>query len=94
MVAVLEFAFAMKPEVVFLISDASFQWRAGGGNGNIGYDILDETMQRLHKAAGSAVKVHFLGFQPRQNDVAEWKKILRREKGEFRILEQVEKKTP
>lgn len=93
-VAVLELAFAMKPEVVFLISDASFQWRAGGGNGNIGYDILDETMKRLHKAAGSDVKVHFLGFQPRQNDVAEWKKILRREKGEFRILEQVEKKTP
>ncbi len=84
--AVLEEAFRMKPDLIFLISDASFQWRVGGGISNIPYDELKSLMAKLQADLPSPAVIQFVGFQPKSDDVKEWKRMLRRSRGKFQIL--------
>lgn len=85
--AVLEQAFRMKPDVVFLISDASFQWRVDGGIKDIPYDELKKLLKDLQEKMAEPARVQFLGFQPKPIDVKEWKRLVRRSGGKFQILE-------
>lgn len=87
-VGVLERSSAMRPDVVFLISDASFQWRPDGGGGfrNIPYEDLKEAVGKLGESAGKRVPLHFVAFQPKADDAAEWERLVRKTGGEFREL--------
>lgn len=84
--AVLEQAFEMKPDLIFLISDASFQWRVGGGISNIPYDDLKDLLAGLQADLPTPAVIQFIGFQPKSEDVKEWKRLLRRSRGKFQIL--------
>jgi hypothetical protein len=84
---VLEQAFRMKPDVVFLISDASFQWRIDGGIKDIPYDELEKLLKDLQEKMPEPAKIQFLGFQPKPDDVKEWKRLVRRSGGKFQIME-------
>lgn len=84
--AVLEQAFAMRPNVVFLISDASFQWREGGGISDIPYSDIRSLIDKLQKELPDEAPIHLIGFAPDEEDVKEWRRILRRTGGEFREL--------
>lgn len=86
LVGVLERAAAMRPDVVFLISDASFQWRPEGGFKNIPYDKIKEAVEALGDGARGKVPLHFVAFEPKENDVKEWTRIVRGTGGEFREL--------
>ncbi|MFV1994418.1 MAG: hypothetical protein ACC661_03185 [Verrucomicrobiales bacterium] len=83
--SVLEAAFAMKPDVVFLISDGSF-WR-DPGNEKVPYRELGDTLGDLEAAVeGGSVPVHFVGFEMRDDERATLKRIFRRHDGDFREI--------
>ncbi|MEI8293275.1 MAG: hypothetical protein WCG66_04685 [bacterium] len=71
---VLELAAAMKPDVLYVISDGSFQWKPGGNIDNIPWSeikkIIDGPLQEGQKCI-----VNFIAFQPRPEDLAELKRI-------------------
>ena len=87
-VGVLDRAAAMRPDVIFLISDASFQWRPDGGGGfsNVPYDEIGKVVKKLGEGPGGEVPLHFIAFEPKPDDVAEWSRIVKRTGGEFREL--------
>lgn len=87
-VGVLERAAAMRPDVIFLISDASFQWRPeGGGNlSNVPYEVISEAVKSVAEDAIKKVPIHFLAFEPKDGDAEEWTRIIRKTGGEFKEL--------
>ncbi|MEX2580621.1 MAG: vWA domain-containing protein [Verrucomicrobiales bacterium] len=89
-VGVLERGLAMRPEVIFLISDASFQWRPDGGSGysNVPYEEIAAVVGRLKEESGREVPVHFIAFEPKDDDAKKWGRIVRRTGGEFRELKE------
>ncbi len=86
LMTVLEKAFEMRPNLIFLISDASFQWREGGGISDIPYDELRKRIDELGGALQEKAPIHLLGFAPDEDDVKEWRRILRRTGGEISVL--------
>ncbi len=84
--AVLELAFAMQPDLVFLISDASFQWRVGGGISDIPYRDLTNQIRDLQAGLPRPAVIHLIGFQAGDEDRGEWRRIVRRYDGEFREI--------
>ncbi|MEM6278461.1 MAG: hypothetical protein AAF733_03210 [Verrucomicrobiota bacterium] len=88
-VGVLERAIQMRPQVIFLISDASFQWRPqDAGILNIPYDDIEDVVESIEEELGEKVPIHFLAFEPKDEDEREWSKIVRRTGGEFRELKE------
>ncbi len=87
-VGVLERSIAMRPDVIFLISDASFQWRAGegGGLGNIPYEEIKKAVDKLDQGPQGEIPLNFIAFQPKPDDEKEWTRIVRGTGGEFRQL--------
>ena len=89
LVGVLEKAITMRPDLVFLISDASFQWRPGGtGFSNIPYDDIKDVVEKLQDESAGEVPIHFIAFEPKDDDVKEWKRVLRKSGGEFREMKE------
>lgn len=84
--SVLDAAFAMKPDVVFLISDGSF-WR-DPGNEKVPYDDIRDTLEELEKNSElGQVPVHFIGFEMRDDERGDLRRIFRRYDGDFREIE-------
>ncbi|MCB1232490.1 MAG: VWA domain-containing protein [Verrucomicrobiae bacterium] len=89
-VGVLERTIQMGPEVIFLISDASFQWRPDGGNSypDVPYDEIKKVVDKLEKESMREVPINFIAFEPKDDDVKEWRRIIRKTGGEFREMKQ------
>lgn len=87
-VGVLERAAAMRPDVIFLISDASFQWRPDGGVGvrDVPYDEIKKAVDQIGAGPNGEVPLHFVAFEPKPDDVKEWSRLIRGTGGEFREL--------
>jgi hypothetical protein len=77
---VLELAAQMKPDVIYVISDGSFQWKPTGTIDNIPWNdikkILDESLQEGQKCV-----VNFIAFQPKDDDLKELKRLSSRSGG-------------
>ncbi len=86
LVGVLEKAFSMQPDVIWLISDGSFQWRPDGGLVNVPYPELKRDLETFQGAAGSQVPIHFIGFEMKSEDESEWKRIVRRYGGKLKEI--------
>lgn len=89
LVGVLDLAAKMQPDVVFLISDASFQWKPEGGKKNWGENIPWKEIQKcadgaLQAAAGC--KIHFIGFEMKPEDKREMGSIVRKSGGNLREI--------
>jgi hypothetical protein len=71
---VLELAAQMKPDVLYVISDGSFQWKPTGAIDNIPWNdikkILDGSLQEGQKCV-----VNFIAFQPKDDDLKELKRL-------------------
>ena len=71
---VLELAAQMKPDVLYVISDGSFQWKPTGNIDNIPWNdikkILDGSLQE-----GQKCTVNFIAFQPKDDDLKELKRL-------------------
>jgi hypothetical protein len=79
-IGVLELAAQMKPDVLYVISDGSFQWKATGNIDNIPWSdikkILDGSLQEGQKCV-----VNFIAFQPKEDDLKELKRLSSRTSG-------------
>lgn len=84
-VCVLDAAFAMKPDVIFIISDGQFE-QTYPKNQRITNDLLEAKMQELAAEKLSKVAVHFIGFQMRPLDKKAWERIVRRTGGKLREI--------
>ena len=87
-VGIIEKSITMRPDVIFLISDASFQWRPTGGFANIPYDEIKDAVERIEEELRADVPIHFLAFEPKDDDAKEWSRIVRKTGGEFKELKE------
>lgn len=54
LIGVLDLAAEMKPDVIFIISDGSFQWKAGGGSGTIPWTVVKKRITENLCKSGDA----------------------------------------
>ncbi|MES2995383.1 MAG: hypothetical protein V4733_01070 [Verrucomicrobiota bacterium] len=80
---ILRAAYEMKPDVIFLISDGSFERTSGGKSEK----VPDEELENLFKEVATArVPLHFIGFQMKDDDKTFWSKATRRQGGSLREI--------
>jgi hypothetical protein len=84
-VCVLDAAFAMKPDVIFIISDGQFE-QTYPKNQRIPNDVLEAKMKQLLPEKRTKVIVHFIGFQMRREDKTAWERMVRRSGGKLREI--------
>lgn len=84
--SVIEAAFSVEPDVLILISDASFQrTRTPSINGgDVPWRELSLDIRRLQDSRDESVRIHFIGFGMDEEDADEMHKIIRRWDGEFK----------
>jgi len=86
-VGVLELAVQMQPDVIFLISDASFQWKQGGSSiSDVPWPEVAKLVDTGLQGAGGACKVNFIGFQMKPEDRREIGTIARKTGGQVREM--------
>ena len=82
LIGVLGLATEMKPDVIFIISDGSFQWKAGGGSGTIPWKEVKKIFtEDFYKSADC--KVNFIAFEAKDEDSREMKNISQRSGGKM-----------
>ncbi|MCX6968997.1 MAG: hypothetical protein NTV93_02435 [Verrucomicrobia bacterium] len=85
LVGVLEIAAKMQPDVIFLISDASFQWKAAGPIENIPWKEIEKVTEGPLQGA-EGCKIHFIGFEMKPDDKREFSAIVRKSGGKIREI--------
>ena len=85
-VCVIDAAFAMNPDVVFLISDGQFE-QTYPKDRRIPNDELEDKMKEMQKGRQQKLPVNFIGFQMRAEDKEAWEKIARRSGGKLREIQ-------
>lgn len=84
---VLDFAFSLRPDTIFIISDGSFeQTAADSPNRSIPPEEFEDQVKKLQTIAGKEVPIHFIGFQMRDEHRDVWRKIAQRSGGKFREM--------
>lgn len=98
LVGVLELAAKMQPDVIFLISDASFQWTPPGDDksaqkekttGNYGGNIPWKEIEKITRGplqGTEGCKIHFIGFEMKPDDKREFGSIIRKSGGKVREI--------
>ena len=85
-VGVLELAAQMSPDVIFLISDASFQWKEGGELGDVPWKEVEKIVKGpLQRTEGCVL--NFVGFEMKPDDKREIASIVRATRGKMREIE-------
>ena len=85
-VGVFELAVGMRPDVLFLISDASFQWKEGGTLS----DVPWKEIQRVAKGSlqgKTGCVLNFVGFEMKPDDKRQMESLVRATKGKMREIE-------
>ena len=85
LVGVLELAAKMQPDVVFLISDASFQWRPESQLSDIPWNEVEDSVKAL-QSEGGRVPFNFIGFEMKPADKREIGLISRKTGGKLREI--------
>jgi hypothetical protein len=85
-VGVLELAARLLPDVIFLISDASFQWKEGGALGDVPWREIQRVVKGPLQANESCV-LNFIGFEMKPDDKREMASIVRVTSGKIREIE-------
>lgn len=91
LVGVLKLAATMQPDVIFMISDASFQWTPPGGKSSneFGEDIPWKEIDEITKTSlqgTEGCKINFIGFEMKPEDKKEIGSIVRRSGGKLREI--------
>ena len=86
--AVLKFAFTLEPDVIFLISDASFQ--RSPDDKTVPHEDIGKLIRELQDKSGvvGGVTINFIGFGMKDEDHATMRKIIRRNDG---VLKEIKK---
>jgi hypothetical protein len=82
---VLDAAFAMRPDVVFLISDGGM-YQTYPANQKIPHEVIDDKIKELQKGTKDRVPIHFIGFEMRSDDQSAWSRMVRRTGGRLREI--------
>lgn len=82
---ILRAAYAMKPDVIFLISDGSFE-RGVEASEKVPAEEFEALFKELGAASPVKVPFHFIGFQMKPDDKDFWNRISRRQGGELKEL--------
>lgn len=85
LVGVLELAAKMQPDVIFMISDASFQWKPGGNIEDIPWKEIGKIADGPLQAAGGC-QINFIGFEMKPEDKKEVGSIVRKSGGKLREI--------
>lgn len=85
-VCVLDAAFAMKPDVIFIISDGQFE-QTYPENRRIPNEDLEAKITALEKGRREKLPIHFIGFQMRDEDQAVWSRLVRRTGGKLKAIQ-------
>lgn len=82
---VLEEAFAMEPDVIYILSDGNF-WRntgaGGAGNEKVAHRLIESTIRDL-QGDGPTVPIHFIGFEMASEDQRVWRRVTGRSGGQM-----------
>lgn len=81
---VLEKAYAMKPDLIFLLSDGDFQWRATGGNSDVPLDDLRDIVEDLEKTLPKKAALNFIGFEVKSEHERDLKRMVRSTGGKYK----------
>ncbi len=84
--AVLRAAYALKPDLIFVISDGSFERTANGQSEKVPYDEFEALFKEL-APEGTAIPFNFVGFQMRKEDKDFWSKMSKRLGGELKDID-------
>lgn len=85
--SVLRAAFAMEPEVIFILSDGNFfRTPAGGGGVKTPHEDIRRLIDELQRGMPRPVVINFLSFQMHPNDQREWARIVRSTGGVMREM--------
>ena len=85
--SVLRAAFAMEPEVIFILSDGNFfRTPAGGGGMKVPHEDIRRLIDELQRGMRRPVVINFLSFQMHPNDQREWQRIIRAHGGVLREM--------
>jgi len=81
----LDAAFRMQPDVIFLVSDASYQ-RATSNKAyeNVPWNELENKIKSLQDQLPEPARIHFIGFSVKENNASEMKSIIRKNKGKYK----------
>ncbi len=89
LVGVLELAAQMQPDVIFLISDASFQWKSPSGKKSLVENIPWKEIKKIAESglqSPTGCKIHFIGFEMKPDDKREIASIVRKSGGKLREM--------
>ncbi len=85
LVGVLELAAKMQPDVIFLISDASFQWKPGGSIEDIPWKEIEKVADGALQGAGGC-QINVIGFEMKPEDKKGVGSIVRKSGGKLREI--------
>ena len=81
----MELASRMLPDVVFLISDASFQWKESGALADVPWERIAATVKGPLQGAEGCV-LNFVGFEMKPEDQRQIGAIVRATSGKIREI--------
>jgi len=82
---ILRVAYGLSPDVIFLISDGSFE-RGVATSEKVSEDEFEDLFKELTAGLPKKIPLHFIGFQMKPDDRDFWNKITRRQGGELKEL--------
>ena len=82
---VFELAARMLPDVIFLISDASFQWKEGGSLGDVPWEEFAKIIKGPLQGTEGCV-LNFIGFEMKPEDRREMGSVVRATHGKIREI--------
>lgn len=88
-IEVMKSAFKMQPDVIFVISDASFERGSGdSGGGQIPFPELNDALRALQKSVPEPVKINFIGVGMKPKNEAGMRRVIATQGGggKFREL--------
>jgi hypothetical protein len=85
-VGVLELAAQMLPDVIFLISDGSFQWKEGGSLSDVPWEEIARIVKGPLQGTEGCV-LNFIGFEMKPEDRRKMESVVRSTHGKIREIE-------
>jgi len=84
LLGVLAFAKELKPDVVFIVSDGSFQ--SEQYESGIPWDEVKKSIESIKDESGKAARINFIAFEPKEEDLKELKKAAARSNGKVQEI--------
>ena len=84
LLGVLSFAQTLKPDVVFIVSDGSFQSEQHPSG--IPWNELKKAIDQIKDESGKQARINFIAFEPKEEDFKELRKLANSSKGSVREM--------